>query len=82
LKVRPRRAHGALVAAIDFDSYRAPDMEMLIDAWLPIEFSTNSLNRSMGQIDLYPFFLSAVAIEKLGFVHALTHASEALRKAS
>jgi hypothetical protein len=82
LKVRPRRARGALAAAIDFDPYRAPDMDMLIDAWLPIEFATNSLNRSMGQIDLYPFFLSPVAIEKLGFVHALTHAAEALRKAS
>ena len=82
LKVRPRRARGALAAVIDFDPYRAPDMDVLIDAWLPIEFSTNSLNRSMGQTDLYPFFLSPVAIEKLGFVHALTHATEALRKAS
>ena len=45
----------------------------LIDAWLPIEFATNSLNRSMGLIDLYPFVLSPKVIEKLGFVHALTH---------
>jgi hypothetical protein len=82
LKVRPRAARGALAAAIDFDPYEALDMSQLIDAWLPIEFATNSLNRSMGQIDLYPFVLSAKAIEKLGFVHALTHRKHALRKAS
>ena len=35
----------------------------------------------MGQIDLYPFVLSPKAIEKLGFVHALTHRKSALRKA-
>jgi hypothetical protein len=81
LKVRPRAARGALAAAIDFDPYDARDMGQLIDAWLPIEFATNSLNRSMGQIDLYPFVLSAKAIEKLGFVHALTHRKLALRKA-
>ena len=49
-------------------------MEQLIDAWLPIEFATNSLNRSMGQTDLYPFVLSPKVIEKLAFMHALTHA--------
>jgi hypothetical protein len=48
----------------------------LIDAWLPIEFATNSMNRSMGLIDLYPFLLSPKAIEKLAFVHALTHRRE------
>ncbi|MCB1874804.1 MAG: putative zinc-binding metallopeptidase, partial [Chromatiales bacterium] len=29
----------------------------------------NSLNRSMGQQDLYPFVLSNAAIEKLKFIH-------------
>ncbi|HEY0265516.1 MAG TPA: putative zinc-binding peptidase [Rhizomicrobium sp.] len=83
LKVRPRRARGALAASIDFDPYHAPRMDMLIDAWLPIEFSTNSMNRSMGLIDLYPFVLAPRVIEKLAFVHALTHPQDqALRKAS
>jgi len=80
LKVKPRAARGALAAAINFDPYEAETMSQLIDAWLPIEFATNSLNRSMGQIDLYPFVLSTKAIEKLGFVHALTHRKSALRK--
>ena len=80
LKVRPRRARGALAAAIDFDPYKARRMDQLIDSWLPIEFATNSLNRSMGQIDLYPFVLSPRVIEKLGFVHALAHGAPAAQK--
>jgi hypothetical protein len=83
LKVRPRRAEGALAAAIDFDPYKAKRMDTLIDAWLPIEFATNSMNRSMGLNDLYPFVLTPKVIEKLGFVHALTHdRAQALQKAS
>lgn len=81
LKVRPRRARGQIAAAIDFDPYRAPRMDTLIDAWLPIEFATNSMNRSMGLTDLYPFVLSPRVIEKLGFVHALMREREALKLA-
>jgi len=83
LKVRPRRARSTLAAAIEFDPYKMGRMETLIDAWLPIEFATNSLNRSMGQIDFYPFVISPKAIEKLAFVQALTHRrQETLLKAS
>jgi hypothetical protein len=58
-------------------------METLVDAWLPIEFATNSLNRSMGLTDLYPFVISPRVVEKLDFIHALTHRRRAvLRKAS
>ncbi|HET7083984.1 MAG TPA: putative zinc-binding peptidase [Rhizomicrobium sp.] len=81
LKVKPRRAKGGLATAIDFDPYRA-DMDRLIDAWLPVEFATNNLNRSMGQTDLYPFLLSQRVIDKLSFVHVLMLVREAkLRKA-
>jgi len=58
---------------IDFDPYQAASMAQLIDAWLPVTFTVNSLNRSMGQPDLYPFVLAPGAIAKLGFVHALVH---------
>ena len=33
----------------------------------------NSLNRSLGQPDLYPFVLTPAAIEKLAFVPTLVH---------
>ena len=42
-------------------------------AWLPLTIAVNSLNRSMGQPDLYPFALTPVTIEKLRFIHDLVH---------
>ena len=30
-------------------------MSPLIDAWLPLSLALNSLNRTMGLSDLYPF---------------------------
>jgi hypothetical protein len=65
---------GALQAAIDFDPYRAGDIQPLIEAWLPLTFALNGLNRCMGQADIYPFILSPVVIEKIGFIHHLVHA--------
>ncbi|HWN97018.1 MAG TPA: putative zinc-binding metallopeptidase, partial [Methylomirabilota bacterium] len=41
----------------------------LLENWLPLTYALNELNRGMGLPDLYPFVLSAVAIEKLQFVH-------------
>ena len=82
MKVKPREARGDLAARVDFDPHAATDMEQLIDAWLPIAFAVNSLNRSMGLSDLYPFVLTPKTIEKLAFVLALTHPKESLRQAS
>jgi hypothetical protein len=80
ISVSPRTAHGGeLSAVVDFDSHNAASMAQLIDAWLPIAFAVNSLNRSMGQSDLYPFVLAPRTIEKLGFIHALIHAKPARR---
>jgi hypothetical protein len=60
-------------AAVDFDPHAAANIGQLIEAWLPLSFAVNSLNRSMGQPDFYPFVLSAGAILKLGYIHALVH---------
>jgi hypothetical protein len=43
-------------------------MPQLVEAWLALTFAVNSLNRSMGLHDLYPFVLGPVAVEKLTFV--------------
>jgi hypothetical protein len=75
IKVKPRVAPSELSAVVDFDAHNATSMAQLIDAWLPIAFAVNSLNRSMGQPDLYPFVLAPKTIEKLAFIHALTHAA-------
>ena len=48
---------------------------MAIILTLPLTFAINSLNRSMGQQDLYPFVLSAPAIDKLAYVHRVIRES-------
>jgi hypothetical protein len=75
MRVRPRVSMGAdLATSIDFDPHLA-DMERIIDSWLPLTFAMNSINRSMGQADLYPFVLAPPAIVKLSFVHHRIHAA-------
>jgi hypothetical protein len=49
---------------LDFD-----DFDDLMGAWVPLTVAMNSLNRSMGLPDLYPFVLSTPAVAKLRFVH-------------
>ncbi len=84
LSMRPKLSAGAeLAAKIDFDPYNA-EMDRIIEAWLPLTFAVNSINRSMGLPDLYPFVLTPAVIVKLGFVHVLIHggASGKRRKAA
>jgi hypothetical protein len=74
VKVQARPARRTeLAAAIDFDPHNAGSVEQLIDAWLPLSFALNSLNRSMGQADLYPFVLAPTVIGKIGYIHKLVH---------
>jgi hypothetical protein len=46
----------------------------LVAGWVPLTLLVNSLNRSLGQDDAYPFALSAHALTKLRFVHDLIRA--------
>jgi len=76
LRLRPKVATSAdLATTIDFDPYIS-NMARIIDAWLPLTFAVNSINRSMGQPDLYPFILAPPAIWKLTFVHDRIHAGD------
>ena len=45
-----------------------PDMEALLDAWLPLTYALNAINRSMGAADVYPFLITAEIQRKLAFV--------------
>jgi hypothetical protein len=72
LAVRPKLSQG-LAAKVDFDPHAAP-LDRLIEAWLPLTFAVNSINRSMGLRDLYPFVVNSPTIAKLAFVHELIHA--------
>jgi hypothetical protein len=46
-----------------------PDFDTLVEQWVPLTLLVNSLNRSLGQEDAYPFALSPGALEKLRYVH-------------
>ncbi|PPQ33688.1 zinc-binding metallopeptidase family protein [Rhodopila globiformis] len=70
ITVQPRISRDeTLQAVIDLDPYETADMTTIIDAWLPLTFAMNSLNRAMGQPDLYPFVISPAVMTKLSFVH-------------
>jgi hypothetical protein len=51
------------------------DFEDLATAWLPLTITLNSLNRSMGLPDLYPFVITEPAMDKLRFVHEVIAAA-------
>lgn len=43
--------------------------DTIIEMWLPLAWSLNMVNRSMGHADLYPFVLAPAVLEKMRFVH-------------
>jgi hypothetical protein len=50
------------------------DFESLATGWNAVTLALNSLNRSMGMKDAYPFVLTSPVLEKLRFVHELVRA--------
>jgi hypothetical protein len=72
LQVNPLVTEDAAYSAeVDFDPYATGSINQLVRHWLPIAGAVNSINRCMGQPDLYPFVLTSAVIRKLGFVHEL-----------
>ena len=45
--------------------------DTIIGMWLPLAWSLNMVNRSMGKPDLYPFVLPAPVLEKMRFIHTV-----------
>ncbi|TVP86150.1 MAG: hypothetical protein EA347_09325 [Thioalkalivibrio sp.] len=62
-----------------FDPYGQADFAPILKHWLPLAFALNSLNRSMGHEDAYPFVLAPPAVEKLQLVHRIVHQQPAPR---
>jgi hypothetical protein len=61
----------AIKASIIRDPYNIPDFDRIMKLWLPLSFAVNSLNRSMGHPDFYPFIISSGVSRKLEFIHEL-----------
>lgn len=69
LALRPQAIGGAVTESVTTRRMHFDSFEDLIAAWVPLTVALNSLNRSMGLPDLYPFVLADPVISKLGFVH-------------
>lgn len=54
-----------------FASSGSGSFDALVTQWVPLTLLVNSLNRSLGQDDAYPFALRQGALDKLRFVHHL-----------
>jgi len=52
--------------ATDFDA-------LLLQQWLPLTRFLNSLNRSLGQPDAYPFTIASPVVDKLRFIDRVIH---------
>ena len=69
----PETAAPPAVQVEDPFSQPPPSFEAMVAQWVPVTLLLNSLNRSLGQLDAYPFALSGGALHKLRYVHALVH---------
>jgi len=79
LSIVPRVGRQTGMAAdADVDPYLEEDFDELARIWFPIVYAGNSLNRSLGQPDLYPFILTPPVLDKLRFVHQVVRGSMAI----
>jgi len=51
------------------DPYAIKDFNTIFQMWIPLTFAMNSLNRSMGLKDIYPFVISEPVKQKMKFIH-------------
>jgi hypothetical protein len=69
LVLEPRPVGGSPQQRLSARAVHFERFDDVITAWVPVTIALNSLNRSMGLPDLYPFVLSPRAVRKLRFVH-------------
>jgi hypothetical protein len=69
LVLRPRPEGGTREPTMSARALDFEDFDDLLSGWIPVTVALNSLNRSMGLIDPYPFVLCNEVIRKLRFVH-------------
>lgn len=79
IKIRPKVVEGQQNHLMNLDVQQNPyytqSFDEIYQAWLPVAFAMNSLNRSMGQEDFYPFVINREVQNKLKFIHDLIQAT-------
>jgi hypothetical protein len=68
LRVKPKKP-GEPEMKISDRPQSIDDFDELMSAWFGLTYVLNSLNRSIGMPDAYPFSLSPPVVQKLGFIH-------------
>lgn len=69
--VEPRSGDTPPAPAIGGDVYRNGSFATLTQRWVPLTIAMNSLGRSLGYTDFYPFIIPPPGYRKLEFVHDL-----------
>lgn len=62
-----------MVVEITTDPHRQKNFNRIIRQWIPLTIAMNSLNRSMGLPDSYPFIINTAVTEKLRFIHQVCY---------
>ena len=76
MHVAPRAANDqALLMNVARDPYQVGDFDEIYSQWLPLTVAMNSINRSMGQADLYPFVIPEPVVRKLKYIHTVCAAA-------
>lgn len=75
LALRPAPEGGPHLSGMAARRVRFEKWGDLLGAWVPLSLALNSLNRSMGLADPYPFVLSEPAVQKLRAVHEILDAA-------
>ncbi|ESQ75207.1 putative zinc-binding metallopeptidase [Asticcacaulis sp. AC402] len=70
INLAPARS-GIMPGDAGFDPYSVLDFERIAEVWIPLSLALNTIHHSMGERDLYPFILTPVIKQKLGYVHGL-----------
>ena len=71
LSIRPPTSSGSPEPSLFMRRLNIHSFDDLIGGWIPLTLALNSMNRSFGTGDCYPFVLTAAAIDKLRFVHGI-----------
>jgi len=75
LAIKPQPVGGATTEPVTARRVHFENFDDLIAAWVPLTVALNSLNRSMGLADVYPFVLGDRVIAKLKFVHKVVESA-------
>lgn len=71
ISVSPKTSGMSLKGGFGFDPYSQVDFDEIYKSWGPVSIAINSLNRSMGVPDAYPFVVSQAVLAKMRYIHHL-----------